>query len=182
MLKNKAEVIVIGGGVMGTSTAYHLAKLGCCDVVLLEKDQLASGSTGLSVGGIRQQFSTKANIRISQESVKVFERFEEEFETEIDFRQYGYLFLATGPQDWADFQDDVALQKSLGLSVFMITHDLESLYAITDRIAVLADGKVVTTGSLEDMLASDHLWVKSYFQGRRSGGLFARIEQKKLRQ
>ena len=84
------QVIVIGGGVMGTSTAYHLAKLGCRDVVLLEKEQLASGSTGLSVGGIRQQFSTEANIRISQESVKVFERFEEEFETEIDFRQYGY--------------------------------------------------------------------------------------------
>jgi glycine/D-amino acid oxidase-like deaminating enzyme len=57
MLKNSAEVIVIGGGVMGTSTAYHLAKLGCRNIVLLEKDQLASGSTGLSVGGIRQQFS-----------------------------------------------------------------------------------------------------------------------------
>ena len=98
MLKDVAEVIIIGGGVMGTSTAYHLARLGCRDVVLLEKDQLASGSTGLSVGGIRQQFSTEANIRICQESVKVFERFEEEFETEIDFRQHGYLFLTTDPQ------------------------------------------------------------------------------------
>jgi sarcosine oxidase subunit beta len=121
MLKNSAEVVVIGGGVMGTSTAYHLAKLGCCDVVLLEKDQLASGSTGLSVGGIRQQFSTEANIRISQESVKVFERFEEEFETEIDFRQHGYLFLATDSQDWADFQDNVAVQKSLEVPVQLLS-------------------------------------------------------------
>jgi len=121
MLKNSAEVVIIGGGVMGTSTAYHLAKLGCRDVVLLEKDQLASGSTGLSVGGIRQQFSTEANIRISQESVRGFERFEEEFETEIDFRQYGYLFLATEPQDWADFQDNVALQKSLGVPVQLLS-------------------------------------------------------------
>ncbi len=73
------------------------------------------------------------------------------------------------------------LQKTLGLSVFMITHDLESLYAICDRIAVLADGKVVTTGTLEDMLASTHPWVKSYFQGKRSGGIVARVEQQKRR-
>ncbi len=73
------------------------------------------------------------------------------------------------------------LQKTLGLSVFMITHDLESLYAICDRIAVLADGKVVTTGTLEDMLSSSHPWVKSYFQGKRSGGIKARIEQKQQR-
>jgi sarcosine oxidase subunit beta len=121
MLKSSAEVIVIGGGVIGTSTAYHLAKLGCRDVVILEKDQLASGSTGLSVGGIRQQFSIEANIRISQESIKVFERFEEEFGTEIDFRQYGYLFLTTEPQDWAEFQDNVALQKSLGVPVQLLS-------------------------------------------------------------
>ena len=71
------------------------------------------------------------------------------------------------------------LQKTLGLSVFMITHDLESLYAISDRIAVLADGKVVSIGTLEDMLASDHPWVKDYFQGKRSGGIVARIERKR---
>jgi len=74
-----------------------------------------------------------------------------------------------------------ALQKTLGLSVFMITHDLESLYAICDRIAVLADGKVVTTGTLDDMLASSHPWVKSYFRGQRSGGIVARVEQQKRR-
>ncbi len=119
--KNKADVIIIGGGVMGTSTAYRLAKRGCRDVILFEKDQLASGSTGLSAGGIRQQFSTEANIRICVESVKVFERFEEEFETEIDFRQYGYLFLATDPQDWADFQDNVGLQHRMGVPVQMLS-------------------------------------------------------------
>ncbi|WP_072390750.1 ATP-binding cassette domain-containing protein [Hyphomicrobium sp. CS1GBMeth3] len=71
------------------------------------------------------------------------------------------------------------LQQTLGLTVFMITHDLESLYTICDRIGALADGRVVATGSIEDMLASDHPWVRSYFRGRRAtaqNARFANIE------
>jgi phospholipid/cholesterol/gamma-HCH transport system ATP-binding protein len=60
------------------------------------------------------------------------------------------------------------LQQTLGLTVFMVTHDLESLYAISNRIAVLADGKVVANGPIASMLASQHPWVQSYFQGKRS--------------
>ena len=117
----KANVVIIGGGVMGTSTAYHLAKLGCKDVVLVEKKQLASGSTGLSAGGIRLQFSSEANIRISMESLLVFEHFAEEFEAEIDFRQHGYLFLATGAKDWAEFQANVAVQQRAGVPVRLLS-------------------------------------------------------------
>jgi sarcosine oxidase subunit beta len=117
----KASVVIIGGGVMGTSTAYHLAKLGCQDVVLVEKNQLASGSTGLSAGGIRLQFSIEANIRISMESLHTFEHFVEEFETEIDFRQHGYLFLATELKDWAEFQTNVAVQQRMGVPVRLLS-------------------------------------------------------------
>ncbi len=117
----KASVVIIGGGVMGTSTAYHLAKLGCQDVVLVEKNQLASGSTSLSAGGIRLQFSLEANIRISMESLRTFERFAEEFEAEIDFRQHGYLFLATEPRDWAEFQANVAVQQRAGVPVRLLS-------------------------------------------------------------
>ncbi len=117
----KANVVIIGGGVMGTSTAYHLAKLGCQDIVLVERNQLASGSTALSAGGIRLQFSLKANIHISMESLRYFERFAEEFETEIDFRQHGYLFLATEPKDWAEFQANVALQQRMGVPVRLLS-------------------------------------------------------------
>ncbi len=98
-----------------------------------------------------------------------------------------FLFLdeptsGLDPISAGEFDDLIrTLQKTLGLSVFMITHDLESLYAITDRIAVLADGRVVLTGALEDMLKSDHPWVKSYFQGKRSGGIAARLERQKQR-
>jgi sarcosine oxidase subunit beta len=119
----KADVVIIGGGVMGTSTAYHLAQQGCRDVVLVEKDQLASGSTSLSAGGIRLQFSLEANIRIAMESLQTFERFAEEFETEIDFRQHGYLFLATESQDWAEFQANVAVQQRAGVPVRLLSPD-----------------------------------------------------------
>jgi phospholipid/cholesterol/gamma-HCH transport system ATP-binding protein len=69
------------------------------------------------------------------------------------------------------------LQQTLGLTVFMVTHDLESLHTITDRIAVLADGKVVADGPISAMLASEHPWVKSYFRGRRAGLLAERLAQ-----
>jgi phospholipid/cholesterol/gamma-HCH transport system ATP-binding protein len=68
----------------------------------------------------------------------------------------------------------MTLQKTLGLTVFMVTHDLESLYTACDRIAVLADGKVVAEGPIETMLESEHPWVKTYFQGKRGGLLLDR--------
>jgi len=60
------------------------------------------------------------------------------------------------------------LQRTLGLTVFMVTHDLDSLHAVCDRIAVLGEGRVITEGSIETMLASEHPWVKSYFRGKRA--------------
>ena len=119
----KADVVIIGGGVMGTSTAYHLAQRGCRNIMLVERDQLASGSTGLSAGGIRLQFSLESNIRIAMESLQTFERFAEEFETEIDFRQHGYLFLATERKDWAEFQANVAVQQRTGVPARLLSPD-----------------------------------------------------------
>ena len=60
------------------------------------------------------------------------------------------------------------LQRTLGLTVFMVTHDLDSLHTVCDRVAVLADGRVITAGPIPTMLASEHPWVKSYFRGKRS--------------
>jgi phospholipid/cholesterol/gamma-HCH transport system ATP-binding protein len=60
------------------------------------------------------------------------------------------------------------LQRTLGLTVFMVTHDLDSLHTVCDRIAVLADGKVITAGPITTMLASEHRWVKAYFRGKRT--------------
>jgi len=109
--RDTAEVAIVGGGIMGASTAYYLARRGCTDIVIVEKDLLAQASTGLSAGGIRQQFSHPANIRLSQEAVRVFERFEEEFGVDMEFRQVGYLFLAQSPDVWQEFLTGVEVQR-----------------------------------------------------------------------
>jgi len=102
---------VIGGGALGAATAYHLRALGVEDVVLLERDSLASGSTSKSAGGIRMQFADELNIRIALRSLEEFERFG----ADISLRQYGYLFLLSREEDVASFRDALALQQSLGV-------------------------------------------------------------------
>lgn len=116
-----AEVVVVGGGIIGVSVAYHLSRAGCRGVVVLEKDRVGEGATGKSAGGIRQQFSTEVNVRLSMESVKFVERFEEETGYSADFRQHGYLLLATTDQELQDFQRNVALQRELGLEVHLLS-------------------------------------------------------------
>jgi sarcosine oxidase subunit beta len=119
--QQKAEVVIVGGGIMGASTAYHLASRGCSDVVVLEKDLLAQASTGLSAGGIRQQFSHPANIRLSQEAVRVFENFEAEFDTDVEFRQVGYLFLAQSEEVWLEFLANVDIQRQYKVPVEVLS-------------------------------------------------------------
>jgi len=121
--KETAEVAIIGGGIMGTSTAYHLARKGCTNVVILERDLLAQASTGLSAGGIRQQFSHPANIRLSQEAVRVFEHFEQEFGMNVEFRQVGYLFLAQSEEVWQEFLANVEVQRRYNVPVEVLTPD-----------------------------------------------------------
>lgn len=115
------DVIIIGAGVVGTSIAYHLAKLGCRDVVVLEKDYIGSGSTEKCPGGIRQQFSTEINIKLSMASVKFFEHFEDETGHPADFRQHGYLMLATTEEELAAFRQNVTLQRQLGVEVYLVS-------------------------------------------------------------
>jgi sarcosine oxidase subunit beta len=119
--KSTADVAIIGGGIMGASTAYHLAHRGYNSVVILEKDLLAQASTGLSAGGIRQQFSHPANIRLSQEAVRVFERFEEEFGVDMEFRQVGYLFLAQSEEVWQEFLTNVEVQRQYNVPVEVLS-------------------------------------------------------------
>src|SRR5512136_3503142 len=126
MLPKTADVVIIGGGVMGVSTAYHLAARGCRNVVLLERAPfLGSEATGKCAGGIRYQFSTEINVRLSLLSLPMLERFEEELGQSIDLRWPGYLFLLDNEHDVAVFRDNVALQNSMGVpSCIMSTEEI----------------------------------------------------------
>lgn len=113
-----ADVVIVGGGCMGAATAYYLTVLGAGQVVLVERDaQLGTGSTGRNAGGVRHQFSDPANIALSRESIALFERFDAEVGSPIDFWQDGYLFLLSSKASVAAFTASVALQRSLGLEV-----------------------------------------------------------------
>jgi sarcosine oxidase subunit beta len=115
-LPKTAEIIIIGGGVMGASTAYHLAKRGVKDVLLLEKEQFfGQGATGRCAGGVRYQFSTEVNIRLSQASLPMLESFEAETSQPIDYHKWGYLFLLTQEKEIDTFKRNVELQYSLGI-------------------------------------------------------------------
>jgi len=116
-LEQVADVVIIGGGVIGLSIAYHLGQRKVGKIVLLEKGQLGEGSTSRCVGGIRTQFSTEINILFSLESMKTFDHFEEEFGVNPEFKRIGYLFLATTDQDVKVFQQNLILQKQFGIPV-----------------------------------------------------------------
>jgi sarcosine oxidase subunit beta len=110
-----ADVVIAGGGIMGCALAYQLAKRNV-DVIVLERETLGSQSTGKCAGGVRQQFSMEANVRLQRMSVRMFESFEEETGHPADFRQVGYLFVLTLPQHIEDFRRNVEMWHGVGLA------------------------------------------------------------------
>ncbi len=107
-----ARIVVAGSGSVGACIAYHLALLGARDVVLAERAEIASGSTGKAMGGVRQQFSSAAEVRLAQESIAFFEELGASW-----FQQVGYLFLATTEAGLAELEERRELQAALGVPV-----------------------------------------------------------------
>ena len=115
-MKNKADVVIIGGGVNGCSLAYNLVKRGV-DVVVFEKKYLSSGATGACGAGIRQQWSTRENAELSINSVKIFESLSKELGEDIELRQGGYLIAIHDDKGMKQAEKNVNMQRSLGLKV-----------------------------------------------------------------
>jgi sarcosine oxidase subunit beta len=160
-----ADVVVVGGGVVGTSIAFHLAEAGV-DVCLLERGQLAGGSTSRAAGGFRAQFSDALNVAIGLRSIDAFTRFGERPGAEIDLRQVGYLFLLDCADDVSAFEAGVVLQNELGVpSRFVSLDEAAKLCPLAGLEDVLA-----ATFSPLDGHASPEAVTQGYASGARAHG------------
>lgn len=162
-----ADAVIIGGGVTGTSTAYHLARKGCRNVLLLEREPFfGMGATGKCAGGIRYQFSTEINVRLSLLSLPMLDRFEDELGQPIDLRRCGYLFLLTRDEDVKEFRRNIEMQHRLGVNTeWLEPVDLCEIVPVIDLQGVIGG----TFHSL-DGLADPSSVVQGYVSGARRLG------------
>jgi sarcosine oxidase subunit beta len=162
-----ADVVVVGGGAVGVSAAYHLAEAGAGSVLLLEREEaLGLGSTGRCAGGFRHQFSSAVNIRLSLASVRMITSFSDQHGLPLDVWQDGYLFLVRTEPVWKDFLASVELQRSLGVKVDVLGP--EEAAALIPGIQV--DGLVGATFGPEDGIADPSGLTQGYATlARRTG-------------
>jgi sarcosine oxidase subunit beta len=167
-MANNASVAIVGGGIMGTSIAYHLANRGVKDVVVFEREEsLGTGSTGKCAGGVRLQFSTAANIEMSRISIAALERFEEEMGEPVDFKRNGYLFVLTNEADLQSFRTRAERQRALGVPVEVLTPE-----EARGVVAELYIGDLVgATFCNADGIANPHAIVQGYARNARRLGV-----------
>ncbi|MFD9072079.1 NAD(P)/FAD-dependent oxidoreductase [Streptomyces lasiicapitis] len=165
-LPSAAEVVIVGGGVVGTSIAFHLAEAGVRDVLLLERGALGSGSTSKAAGGVRGQFSDAVNIQLGVRSLELFQDFSDRPGQEIDLHREGYLFLLTRPEDVAAFERNVAVQNALGVPSRML--DAAEARELSPLIST--EGVLAAAYSPEDGYCSPESVVLGYAAAARRHG------------
>ncbi len=145
-----ADVVVVGGGAMGASIAYHLAAAGAGSIVLLEREAaLGLGSTGRCAGGFRHQFSSEINVRLSLASVRMIRSFTAEHGLPLDVHADGYVFLVRDEATWAGYRAAAAMQRGLGARV----EELDAA-AVAELVpGVATEGIVGTTFGPDDGIA-----------------------------
>lgn len=162
-----ADIVIIGAGAIGAGIAYHLSRRGARDVVVLERDVVGAGSTSKAAGGIRVQFGTRVEIEFSQRGIAFFKRFEDEMGVPCDFHQEGYLFVVTDEPTLARFRTNVALQRSLGADVRIITPD--DARALVPSLVV--DDAIAAVWGPTDGYASPNDVVQAYATQARARGV-----------
>lgn len=120
-MRDQADVVVVGAGIMGLSIAYHLAARGMTHVTVVDRGYLCGGASGRNGGGVRAQWSSEANVRLMQESIRMCREFATKMKINVWFRQGGYLFLARTPALRGSLEKSVALQNACGLPTRMLT-------------------------------------------------------------
>lgn len=166
LVRMRADVVVIGGGVIGASALFHLAEAGVTSAVLVERGALAGGSTSRAAGGVRAQFSDELNVRLGARSLAAFADFGRRPGWEIDLHRVGYLFLLSSEAELEQFRASVALQRSLGVPSSLLSVD-EAL-ALSPFVA--GDGLVGAAYSADDGHCTPDAVVQGYAAGARALG------------
>ena len=163
----KASVVILGGGIMGASTAYHLSIRGVKNILLIEREPFfCSGATGRCAGGIRHQFNTEVNIRLSKLSLAMINSLEQEIGINGMVKKCGYLFVLTDEEDMSIFKKSLLVQKKLGVTTEWLSGDevrqLSAPCVFSDAIA----------GSFnkEDGIADPNSIVMGYISSARRQG------------
>lgn len=165
-IPKSADVVIIGGGIIGVSIAYYLSKRGINDLVLLEKGFMGEGSTGKCAGGIRSQFSTPINIMSSQISKKVFESFKDEFGLDPEFRKTGYLFYTEDRAQWDLLRNNDTLLRSMGVKADLLSPDeIRHHWPFLYRENILGG-----SFTMEDGYAGPHEVLQGFSKGARRLG------------
>jgi len=120
-LPARADVVVIGGGIVGASIAFHLAEAGVGDVVVVERGEIAGGSSGKPIGGVRAQFSDTLNIQLAARSLAAYDRFARTPGADIALDKVGYLFVLRTPRDVARFERSIAIQNEHGIATRLLS-------------------------------------------------------------
>ena len=161
------DVAIIGGGIVGTATAYYLAKFGISNITVIEKDTICSGSTGACGAGIRAQWGTEMNCRLGVAALDIFEQLENELGLPIGLNQGGYLLVAYKDAEWENLKKGVKLQNKLGINSRVVT--LQEAREICPGLA--ADDAIGFTYHARDGHADPFLTTFAYVEASKKLGV-----------
>lgn len=161
-MRDKADVVVVGAGIMGLAIAYNLAKThGLTNIVVVDRGYLCGGASGRNGGGVRAQFSSEENIRLMQESIRICRDFARQMKINVWFRQGGYLFLVRSEKGRATLEKSVRVQNECGLATRMLTP--REAQKVVPELSI--EGVVAASYNPEDGVVFPWPFVWGYAQG-----------------